>query len=92
MQFYFFKNSDNIYGVNDQEVSNIRLRKNGLLKTSKLPNTIFDGLPIENLTQCQKAKNNFGCFFSGDERVESNVFLTSIHTVSLPKFIKNCFF
>ena len=76
--------NDNVYGTLDEDQKKIRLGQNGLLKTSDLPNSNFEGLPIDNLSKCQQdiSKNSFGCFFSGDDRVESNVFLTSMHTVS----------
>ena len=73
---------DQMYGHSEQDLKKIRLGKDGLLKFSMLPNSLFEGLPIDNIKKCKKPGKSFGCFFSGDQRVEQSVMLTSIHTVN----------
>ena len=83
LRSHYLDNS-NIYGSSDADLSALRLGQNGLLKTSDLPNSNFEGLPVSNLSICSKSNSlpSFGCFFSGDDKVESNVYLTSINTVN----------
>ncbi|XP_041371231.1 peroxidasin homolog pxn-2-like [Gigantopelta aegis] len=66
-----------IYGSNDEEITQLRLHKNGLLRTSTfnlLPKTTRFHRPcVENIT-------NF-CFNSGDVRINEFPGLASMHTV-----------
>jgi len=44
----------------------------------------LESLSILNINECiQNATTTSGCFLSGDDRVDQNVFLTSMHTVFL---------
>lgn len=69
--------SSNVYGSSIGEMRKLRLFKDGLLKTSSIPGSDFESLPIQNITACTE---RIGCFFAGDERVEENTMLTAIHT------------
>ena len=75
--------SDNIYGVSDADAADLRSMQNGLLKSSVLPNSDFEGLNIADMTRCLNppASTNYGCFITGDDRAETNIYLTSMHTV-----------
>ena len=73
--------NDSLYGESEKDFRRLRTGKNGLLKSSVLPDTKFEGLPIDNIEQCQKPGKSFGCFFAGDSKVEQSVMLTSLHTV-----------
>ena len=75
--------NDQMYGQSKSDLKRLRAYKHGLLKSSVLPNTKHEGLPIESKRQCKKPGKSFGCFFAGDNRVESSVMLTSIQTVVL---------
>ena len=73
--------NDNLYGKSDKDLEKLRTGKSGLLKSSALPNSKFEGLPIDDIEQCEKPGKSFGCFFAGDVRAEQSVMLTAIHTV-----------
>ena len=73
--------NDNIYGISGKDLEKLRTGQNGLLKSSNLPNSKFEGLPINDLEQCVKPGKSYGCFFAGDDRLENSVMLTTMHTV-----------
>ena len=74
--------NDQMYGKSEKDLDKLRTGHGGLLKSSVLPDSKLEGLPIENAGQCIKPGKSFGCFFAGDNRVEQNVMLTSMQTVN----------
>ena len=68
--------NNNIYGTSDAELNALRLGQNGLFKTSSLPNSNREGLPLSNPSICTRglSQSSFGCFSAGDDRADANVF------------------
>ena len=70
-----------VYGHNAKLNHQLRLFKDGLMKTGKTANKKFSYLPYDTKSQCGPVGQN--CFHAGDDRVNQNLALVSMHTIFL---------
>jgi peroxidase len=79
---HFFDCSQ-IYGNSDQENKELRLGYDGLLKSSMIPGSPYESLPLADAKAgCPMGKRS-GCFKAGDSRLDENTYLTGMHTIFL---------
>ena len=72
-----------VYGSDLEKHSELRLFKNGKLKSSPMKNTKHDYLPFDKDGKCTFIKEGKPCFKAGDFRVNQNMPLLSIQTLFL---------
>ncbi|XP_045119101.1 peroxidase-like [Portunus trituberculatus] len=74
-----------VYGATPEAAKDLRMMKDGLLKTQVVP----DGRellppsldPLDGCNKAAKLKYNQSCFLAGDPRANEQVLLTSLHTI-----------
>ena len=74
---------DNLYGRTVKDNIKLRAGNGGLLKSSKIPGSPFEGLPLQNPSLGCPIMAKKGCFFAGDANVEQNEMLSATHTIFL---------
>ena len=77
-----YLDNDNVYSANLNDNKELRYGYKGLLKTSQIPGSPYESLPRKTAEFCDQPAR-IGCFFAGDERLEENTFLTTMHTLFL---------
>lgn len=80
-----FIDASNVYGSDDQEMANLRLWEDGMLKYKPVRFRKPLLPPLDHFVEgeCRENSRNLHCFLAGDIRVNEQPALTSMHTVWL---------
>ncbi|XP_042207308.1 peroxidase-like [Homarus americanus] len=80
-----FLDASNVYGSDDQEMAQLRLWEDGMLKYKpvRFRKPLLPPLNHFDEGECRENSRNLHCFHAGDVRVNEQPALTSMHTVWL---------
>ncbi|XP_053639505.1 salivary peroxidase/catechol oxidase-like isoform X3 [Cherax quadricarinatus] len=80
-----FLDGSNVYGSDDQEMAQLRLWEDGMLKYKpvRFRKPLLPPLHHFQEGECRENSRNLHCFLAGDVRVNEQPALTSMHTVWL---------
>jgi hypothetical protein len=80
---------DNLYGRTVSENTWLRAGNGGLLKSSKIPGSPYQALPLQDPRMGCPIFAKRGCFLSGDLNLEVSEMLSATHTVFLREHNRN---
>lgn len=80
-----FLDASNVYGSDDQEMAQLRLWEDGMLKYKpmRFRKPLLPPLDHFQEGECRENSRNLHCFLAGDGRVNEQPALTSMHTIWL---------